>query len=169
MIRPMRMATMVVALAVLAAGCSGKKAVTTPSSSGSAAVKKGGILRIGTTSAIDSLNPYNYIETQATNAMIMIYPQLVQYAHGPDGFTIVGDFADSWSTSTDGKDLTFKLKPNAKWSDGQALTADDAAWTINTTVKYQNRATAEMASALTHVKSADATDASTLEIGRAHV
>ena len=118
MIRPMRMATMVVALAVLAAGCSGKKAVTTPSSSGSAAVKKGDILRIGTTSAIDSLNPYNYIETQATNAMIMIYPQLVQYAHGPDGFTIVGDFADSWSTSTDGKDLTFKLKSNAKWSDG---------------------------------------------------
>ena len=94
----------------------------------------------------------------------MIYPQLVQYAHGPDGFTIVGDFADSWSTSTDGKDLTFKLKPNAKWSDGQQLTADDAAWTINTTVKYQNGPTAEMASALTHVKGADSTDASTLVI-----
>ena len=82
MIRPMRMATMVVALTLLAAGCSGKKGATTPSSSGSGAVKKGGILRIGTTSAIDSLNPYNYIETQATNAMIMIYPQLVQYGPG---------------------------------------------------------------------------------------
>jgi len=164
MTRPTRMATMVVVLAVLAAGCSGKKAATTPSSSGSAAIKKGGILRIGTISAIDSLNPYNYIETQATNAMIMIYPQLVQYAHGPGGFTIVGDFATSWTTSTDGKDLTFQLVPNATWSDGQPLTATDAAWTVNTTVKYQNGPTAEMAAALNHVTSAEATSPTTLVI-----
>ncbi len=164
MIRPMRMATVGIALALLAAGCSGKNAgPTTPSSSGSA-VKKGGILRIGTTSYIDSLNPYNYIESQATNAMNMIYPQLVQYAHGPSGFTIVGDFATSWTTSSDGKDLTFQLAAGAKWSDGQPLTADDAAWTINTTVKYQAGPTAEMAAALNHVTSAEATSPTTLVI-----
>jgi len=165
MIRPMRMATVAVAIAMLAAGCSGKNAGGTgPSSSASAAVKKGGILRICTTSYIDSLNPYNYIESQATNAMNMIYPQLVQYAHGPGGFTIVGDFATSWTTSTDGKDLTFQLVPNATWSDGQPLTATDAAWTVNTTVKYQNGPTAEMAAALNHVTSAEATSPTTLVI-----
>ena len=92
-----------------------------------------GVLRIGTVNYIDSLNPFNYIEAQSTNAMIMIYPQLVQY--GP-GMKFEGDWADSWTTSADGKDWTFKLKSETKWSDGQPLTAADAAWTINTTVKY---------------------------------
>ena len=40
------------------------------------------MLRIGTINYIDSLNPYNYIEAQAYNAMMMIYPQLVQYGKG---------------------------------------------------------------------------------------
>ena len=40
------------------------------------------MLRIGTINYIDSLNPFNYIEAQAYNAMIMIYPQLVQYGAG---------------------------------------------------------------------------------------
>src|SRR5438270_3672283 len=115
-------------LVVLAGACSGGG--TTGGSSGTgtqgtagASPKQGGILRIGTTNYIDSLNPYNYIETQATNAMIMVYPQLVQYEHGPDGFTIVGDWADSWTTSADGEDITFKLKPNAKLSGGRRHTA----------------------------------------------
>ena len=43
---------------------------------------KGGILRVGSINYIDSLNPFNYIESQAYQAMLMIYPQLVQYAHG---------------------------------------------------------------------------------------
>ena len=51
------------------------------------------VLRIGTVNYIDSLNPFNYIEAQATNAMIMIYPQLVQY--GP-GMKFEGDWASSW-------------------------------------------------------------------------
>ena len=91
------------------------------------------MLRIGTVNYIDSLNPFNYIEAQSTNAMIMIYPQLVQY--GP-GMKFEGDWANSWKTSADGKDWTFKLRPDTKWSDGKPLTAADAAWTINTTVKY---------------------------------
>src|SRR4051812_11200090 len=120
-----------------------------------------GVLRIGTVNYIDSLNPFNYIEAQSTNAMIMIYPQLVQY--GP-GMKFEGDWAESWTTSADGKDWTFKLRPNTKWSDGQPLTAADAAWTINTTVKYADGPAAVAAAALAHVKSATAPDATTLVI-----
>jgi peptide/nickel transport system substrate-binding protein len=128
---------------------------TTPEASSSS------VLRIGTVNYIDSLNPFNYIEAQSTNAMIMIYPQLVQY--GP-GMKFEGDWADSWTTSADGKDWTFKLKPDTKWSDGQPLTAADAAWTINTTVKYADGPAAVAAAALAHVKSATAPDATTLVI-----
>jgi peptide/nickel transport system substrate-binding protein len=127
-------------------------------------VVKGGILRLGTIDYIDSLNPFNYIESQAYNAFIMLYPQLVQYREGDQGLEIEGDWAESWETSADGKTWTFLLKPGTKWSDGKPMTADDAAWTINTIVKFASGPTAVAAPALTHVKEARATDDTTLEI-----
>lgn len=95
----------------------------------------------------------------------MIYPQLVQYRYDDqDGYVFEGDWAESWETSADGKDWTFKLRPNTKWSDDTPLTAEDAAWTINTTIKYADGATAVAAAALTHAESAEATDPQTLVI-----
>jgi peptide/nickel transport system substrate-binding protein len=124
-----------------------------------------GILRVGTTNYIDSLNPFNFIEAQAYNAFIMIFPQLVQYDYTPKkGYFIVGDWAKSWKVSNGGKTWTFQLRSGGKWSDGKALTADDAAWSINTTVKYANGATAVAAPALNHVKKATAPNATTLVI-----
>ena len=164
---------------LLAAGCGGSSQTAQPTTTGGATtggqtatepattggeVKKGGILRIGTISDIDSLNPYNYIEAQATNAMNMIFPQLVQYDYGDKGYEIVGDWAESWETSADGKDWTFHLEPGGSWSDGQPLTVDDAVWTIDTTVKYKDGPTGEMAPSLSHVTGADAPDQNTLVI-----
>ena len=143
---------------VAATGCGGGgSSDSTTNASGSTSA----VLRIGTVNYIDSLNPFNYVEAQSTNAMIMIYPQLVQYGVG---MKFEGDWATSWETSSDGKDWTFHLKPDTKWSDGKPLTAADAAWTINTTVKYADDATAVAAAALAHVKSAEAPDATTLVI-----
>jgi peptide/nickel transport system substrate-binding protein len=39
--------------------------------------------------------------------------------------------AESWTISPDTKSITFTLKPNLKWSDGQPLTIDDVAFTFN--------------------------------------
>jgi len=160
----MRVAILATAIALVVGACSsGGDEKNSPAPSGSAA-GKGGLLRIGTINYIDSLNPFNWIESQSGNAMIMTYPQLVQYAYGDAGYEIEGDWATSWDTSADGKDWTFHLKPGAKWSDGQPLTADDAAWTINTTVKYQDGPTAVAAAALAHVTEAEAADDNTLVI-----
>ena len=93
-------------------------------SAGTAAGSSSDVLRIGTINYIDSLNPYNYIEAQAYNAMMMIYPQLVQYGKG---MKFEGDWASSWKTSAGGKDWTFRLRPNTKWSDGEPMTASDAS------------------------------------------
>ena len=115
-----------------------------------------GILRIGTTSYIDSFNPWNYIEGQGLNAMIMVYPLLIQVDYSKqEGYYIVGDWAKSWKASAGGKTWTFKLRPNTKWSDGQPMTADDAAWTINTTIKYAGGATAVQATSVNHVEARD--------------
>jgi peptide/nickel transport system substrate-binding protein len=164
--RRIRTAALLVTVALLGGACGGGGASPTTSgpSGATGGAKKGGILRIGTTNYIDSFNPFNFIETQAYQAMIMIYPQLVQYAYGPEGYVIEGDWASSWETSPDGKDWTFDLIPGAKWSDDQALTAADAAWTINTTLQYQKGPTAVAAPALNNVESAEATDDSTLVI-----
>ena len=138
------------AVALVAAGSAawlGSQRAT--ASSGAAAASQAGgsgILRIGTTSYIDSFNPWNYIEGQGLNAMIMAYPLLVQVDYSnKEGYYITGDWAKSWKASTDGKTWTFKLRPNTKWSDGRPMTAADAAWTINTTIKYVDGATAVQA------------------------
>ncbi|HEY3765383.1 MAG TPA: ABC transporter substrate-binding protein [Gaiellales bacterium] len=151
--------TMLAAVVATAAGCGGGGAA--PGGGGGGGSTKGGILRVGTTSYIDSLNPFVAIESQSYNAFVMEYPQLVQY--GP-GEKLEGDWATSWDEASDGLTWTFHLKPGGKWSDGKPLTAADAAWTGNLIVKYQAGPTAALAAALTHVTSMDAPNATTLVI-----
>ena len=147
-----------VVIGVAASGCGGGGATPSSSAGGPA---KGGVLTVGTTQYIDSLNPFVAITTESYNAFVMEYPQLVQY--GP-GIKLEGDWATSWSHSADGKTWTFHLKPGGKWSDGVPLTASDAAWTGNLIVKYQNGPTAVLAAALTHVTRMDAPNPTTLVI-----
>jgi peptide/nickel transport system substrate-binding protein len=158
--RSLAVAAVLAALAVAAAGSAGAGAAAP------AKAKAGGsgILRIGTTNYIDSFNPLNFIESQAYNAFIMLYPQLVQYKYGPEGYQFEGDWAKSWKKSKDGKTWTFTVRSGGKWSDGKPLTAADAAWTINTIIKYQNGPTAVAAPALNHVKKATAPNPTTLVI-----
>jgi peptide/nickel transport system substrate-binding protein len=150
-----------VAVVAIAAGGSAGAGAATPAA---ATAGGSGILRVGTTNYIDSFNPINFIEAQAYNAFIMIYPQLVQYTYGKKGYEFTGDWAKSWTTSKDGKTWTFTVHSGTKWSDGQPLTAEDAAWTINTVVKYANGPTAVAAPALNHVKNATAPNPTTLVI-----
>ena len=154
-------AAVLAALALAACGGSGGNA-TGSGGSETGAVTEGGILRVGTINAIDSFNPFHYIESQSFNGFIMLYPQLVQYDFENGEYVIVGDLADSWDTSANGKDWTFHLKSGTKWSDGQPLTAEDVAWTANTTAKYASGPTAVMAPALAHLKSAEAPDPTTV-------
>jgi len=154
------------AAVLTAAGCGGGGSAGsgTSGSTGGEGAGQSAILRLGTTNYIDSLNPFNYIESQAYNAFIMIFPQLVQYKYENGKYTFEGDWAESWSHTPDGKTWTFKVRPGGKWSDGKPLTAEDAAWTINTTVKFASGPTAVAASALNHVKNAEAPDPTTLVI-----
>jgi peptide/nickel transport system substrate-binding protein len=156
-------ATAAITLALTACGgSSGNATGSGPTETGGGKVVEGGILRIGTNNYIDSLNPFNWIESQTFQAFIMLYPQLVQYDYKDGKYEIVGDLADSWDTSADGKDWTFHLKSGTKWSDGQPLTAEDVAWTVNTTVKFAAGPTAVQAPSVNHVKNAEALDPTTV-------
>ena len=50
---------------------------------------------------------------------------------GPDG-TIVPDLASRWSADATGRSWTFVLRADARWHDGQPVTANDVVFTIRT-------------------------------------
>src|ERR1022692_4780234 len=121
----------------------------------------GGVLHIGTTYPIDSMNPFVAQADYAYVSYEYIYPQLVQYN---SKLEIEPDFARSWSTSADGRTWTFHTVPNAKWSDGKPLTAADVAWTINEVIKYKNGPAGQWAGLLAHMIGASAPNPTTVVI-----
>ena len=148
-------------LCLIALGLAGV-ATAAPASSAAPrhAAKDGGILRMGTTDPFDSMNPFVAFSAISYVAFTNIYPTLVQY---DTNFKIVGDWAKSWKTSKDGLTWTFTLKPG-KWSDGKPLTADDAAWTGNTILKFAKGPAASLAPFISHATKLTAPNPTTLVI-----
>src|SRR5256885_2665226 len=127
--------------------------------------QSGGTFRIGTSSRIDSLNPYVAFNQDAYSTFEYIYPLLIQYDKANSKF--IPDFATSWKISNGGKTWTFKTRKGAKWTDGKPLTARDAAWSINTDIKYAGTGAANAAGLIAHIKNAEAPNATTLVINYA--
>lgn len=117
------------------------------------------ILRIGTTHAIDSLNPFVSDSDYSAVMYHYNYPHLTEY-NGK--LEIIPSFATKWETSEDGKIWTFHTVPGAKWSDGTPLTAKDAAFTFNMLIKFKNGPTGKLAGWVAHMKEAVAKDDNTL-------
>src|SRR3954454_16470774 len=86
---------------------------------GGSSTKSGGTFRIGTSSRIDSLNPYVAFNQDAYTTFMYIYPFLVQY---DKDLQFAPDFATKWETSKDGLTWTFHTVSGSKWSDGKPLT-----------------------------------------------
>jgi peptide/nickel transport system substrate-binding protein len=120
----------------------------------------GDVLRVGTRNIMDILNPFTATNHQPFNAFHLMYPTLVAYdANGE----LVGDWAESWETSPDGKVWTFKVR-EGEWSDGEPLTAEDAVWTGNTIVEQGEGAAALVAGVVEHVVRFEAPDPQTVVI-----
>jgi peptide/nickel transport system substrate-binding protein len=150
------LATVLVAIVAAATAAGGSPAQSSKDS------KSGGVFRLGTSSTIDSLNPFVAFSQEAYNTFTYIYPALILYDRANRDF--VPDFASSWLVTNGGKTWTFKTRPNATWSDGQPLTAADAAWMINTSMKYQSTGAANMAGLIAHVTRASAPNPTTLVV-----
>src|SRR5436309_5673175 len=147
------------ALILATTGCGGSKSNTSNSNSNSSSGS--GTFRLGTASGIDSLNPYVAFNQDAYSTFEYIYTILVQL---DSHLHYAPMFARSWKSSNGGKTWTFKTQPHAKWSDGKPPTAADAAWTINTDIKYKNGGAANEAGLIAHIKNATAPNATTLVV-----
>ncbi len=84
-------------------------------------------LTIGMTNAPAEFNPLFNPDIAAQFTIRFMYDTLLGM---PEPYNFTPHLADSFET-TDNKVYTVKLNPNAKWSDGQPITADDVIFTLN--------------------------------------
>jgi peptide/nickel transport system substrate-binding protein len=90
---------------------------------------------VGDTQNIDSMNPLVGVTVPAYEAWNIQYATLTDKS--PKDFSPIPGLAKSWTSSADKKTWTYTMRPNLKWSDGQPLTAEDVAYTINRAKKEE--------------------------------
>jgi peptide/nickel transport system substrate-binding protein len=134
--------------------------------SGGAAFKRGdgGELKVLYWQAPTILNPHQATGTKDSDASRLVVEPLASW--GPDAKPVANGVAAEIPTvanggvSTDFTTVTWKIKPNLKWSDGSAVTADDVVFTFT---QIHDAATASTTESNTEgVKSVVAKDASTV-------
>jgi peptide/nickel transport system substrate-binding protein len=112
---------------------------------------------IGADPTLNPWHPNAFVESVFVNRVLF------------DGLTKPGkdlapapDLASSWEAAPDGLSWTFKLHPDARWSDGQAITADDVAFTFNDIVLKKDLG-ATGAGNFSAVQSVEAVDPTTVK------
>jgi peptide/nickel transport system substrate-binding protein len=90
--------------------------------------KKGGDLVLGHTASPTLFNPY--FSTGGPDGTIegLLFSGLVTIDRE---FSAVGNLAEKWNVSEDGKTYTFYLRKGVKWHDGEDFTADDVVFSYN--------------------------------------
>ena len=88
-----------------------------------------------------------------------LYLSLLKYDRDLD---LVGQLAESWEISEDNLSISFKLRPNLKWSDGKAFTAQDCLFTLH--LMQDKNTQSPYKSVYTLVKEAEALDNQTFVV-----
>lgn len=79
-------------------------------------------LRMAWSQDATGLDPHKQTAFSSLRLLELVYEPLVRL---DASLEVVPAIADSWEFSADGLTLTFKLNPNAKFSDGTAVTSED--------------------------------------------
>lgn len=117
-----RWSLLIAVLLVLAAGCDAG-----PPAAGIAAPETRQVLRRGNGGDPGTLDPARAEDVHAFNVLADLYEGLVGY--DADG-SLIPAVAHEWQVAPDGLTYTFKLRDDARWSDGTGVSADDfvRAW-----------------------------------------
>jgi peptide/nickel transport system substrate-binding protein len=92
---------------------------------------QGGSLRQATTGAFDSLNPFIVKGNAATGIRTYVFESMLG-RNWAEPFSLYGLLAESVDVSDDRQTFTFKLRPEAKFSDGTPVRASDVLFTMKT-------------------------------------
>ena len=85
------------------------------------------VLRWGNGAEPGSLDPHRTQGVPGSNIGRDLFEGLMSEA--PDG-TVIAGAAESWEISDDGKTYRFFLRPEARWSNGDPVTADDFVYSL---------------------------------------
>ena len=97
------------------------------------AARRGGQVIVATAGDVSTFNEYQSTGDQTEADVIdLLFPSLMteqpDYQLHPPSFA--PRLATSWEFSSDNRTLTFHLRPEARWSDGVPVTADDVRFTF---------------------------------------
>ena len=122
-------AVMAATVAIVLAGCDARGS-DAPARVGGAtghALAAHQVLHLGNGTEIQTLDPHRNEDVSGSNVLRDLYEGLVNEA--PNGDPEPGAAA-SWTVSEDGKTYVFALRRNARWSNGDPVTADDFVYSF---------------------------------------
>jgi oligopeptide transport system substrate-binding protein len=119
------LSVLVVCMALAAASCGGS---TNESSSGN---KGGNTITVNWGTEPPSLDPGLATDTTSSNILLNIMDPLVKL---DDDLNAVPSLAESWKESDGGKTVTFKLRSDGRWTNGDPVTADDYEYSWKRTI-----------------------------------
>lgn len=136
----------------------------------------GGTIVVASGQTVNSLDLHRTGTNRASyQVSVNCYDRLVSFGtkDAPGGglsydYSVVEpELAESWTISSDGLTMTFKIKPDATFWDGRKVTAADVKWSFDRAVSAGGFPTVQMkAGGLVRPEQFEAVDD---EIGRAHV
>ena len=86
--------------------------------------EEGAVLHVGNGTEPRDLDPHTVSGTPAVNVLNALFEGLVTY-HPTDDAEVWPGVAERWAMSPDGRTWTFHLRADARWSNGDPVTADD--------------------------------------------
>jgi ABC-type oligopeptide transport system substrate-binding subunit len=122
--RSLGFAGLMVALALLAVSCGG-------SSSKSGSGGDGNTITVNWGTEPPSLDPGLATDTTSSNILLNIMDPLVKLG---DNLEPVPALAQSWQESDGGKTITFKLRTDGRWTNGDPVTANDFEYSWKRTI-----------------------------------
>jgi oligopeptide transport system substrate-binding protein len=119
-------------LALAAAGCGGGNEGGGGSTGGGTSAAANQVLRMGWGAEPPSLDPGLATDTTSSNVLLAIMDPLVKL--NPQTNEAEPSLAESWDISEDGKTVTFHLRNDGKWTNGDPVTAGDFVYSWKRTL-----------------------------------
>ncbi|MCK4536501.1 MAG: peptide-binding protein [Desulfuromonadales bacterium] len=117
---------LVILLFLFLTACNQQDSGIVPAEGEAAKPAHGDTILMGSIGEPSTLLPVLASDSASSDINGLVYSGLVRY---DKDLQIEGDLAESWEISEDNLTITFKLRKDVTWHDGQPLTADDVMFT----------------------------------------
>ena len=115
-------------LTILVVGCGNSNGETSTNNGSSSEGNKREDLIFALAAEPTSLDPKGSNDTVSFRVMTQVFDTLIRLE--PDG-TLAPGLAESWEVSEDGTEVTFKIRQDVKFHNGETMTVDDVVYSIN--------------------------------------